>query len=113
MQPQRRLATPRSPGLEECGSDATRQPSVVLAEDPPCRARGARVVRLEVDASKAEPGLRRIVLQPDCVAEGVERLGRSPELGVRVAEVDVGEDVAGVDLHRALQGLERLGRTLW
>src|SRR5882762_5898774 len=102
MRPQRLITTPRSPGLEECGSDATRQLGVELSEDPPRRVRGARLVRLEVDASETKPGQRRIVFQPDRLAERVERLGWSLELGVRVADVDVREDVPGFDLQRAL-----------
>src|SRR5439155_6340385 len=68
-------AEPRSPGLEECGSDATCQLGVEQSKDPPPGARSARLPGLEVNAGKAEPGLRRVVLQCDRLAKRTQRPG--------------------------------------
>src|SRR5262245_66453823 len=55
-----------------------------------------------------EPGVRRVVLQRDRLMEQAQRLGRLPEFDVRPAHIDESTGLARLDLHRALQGLERL-----
>src|SRR5213593_408782 len=97
-----------SPGLDDRWPETRRQLGVQHAEDPPRGARGARASRLEGHTGKPGPGVRRVVLQRDRLAEEAQRLVPLPEFGVCVAHVDVRPGVAGIDLYRVLQGLERL-----
>src|SRR2546426_12437559 len=90
-----RVCSIASPALDERRPEARRQLGVQHAEDPPRGVRGAWASRLEVHTGEPGPGVRRVVLQRDRLAEQARRLGQLPEFGVCVAYVDVRPGLAG------------------